>query len=252
MTGRHVESRAADRRRDGLEALEELSRAADAGEPYPLLVTDVSMPGLDGFSLAERVRGDSRLAGTTIVVLTSAGQRGDARQCRELGLSCYLTKPVGHGELLEALLRVAVPQRRPPAPNLVTRHSLREGGASLRVLLAEDNAVNQRLASRLLEKHGHRVVVASNGREALACHEREVFDLILMDIQMPEIDGFEAVAAIRGREAATGDHIPILAMTAHAMQGDRDRCLAAGMDGYLSKPIDAKEFLEAVQAVMLG
>ena len=181
------------------------------------------------------------------MMLTSAGQRGDAARCRELGLEGYLTKPVSQSELLDAVLRVAGPKRPAAKPALVTRHSLREEGRSLRILLAEDNAVNQLLASRLLENQGHNVVTAGNGRAALERLEKETFDLILMDIQMPEIDGFEATAAIRKKEESTGKHLPIIAMTAHAMEGDRERCLAAGMDGYISKPIKAEDLIDAIE-----
>ena len=135
-------------------------------------------------------------------------------------------------------------------PLLVTRHPVREEARSLRVLLAEDNLVNQKLASRLLEKHGHNVVTAANGRQALERIEAENFDIVLMDVQMPEIDGFEATATVRKMEEATGAHLPIVAMTAHAMQGDNQRCMAAGMDGYLAKPLDVKKLLEVVQAVL--
>ena len=140
-------------------------------------------------------------------MLTSAGQRGDAARCRELGLEGYLTKPVGQAELLDAVFRVVGSKRTTEKPALVTRHSMREEGRTLRILLAEDNLVNQMLASRLLEKHGHIVVTAANGRQALERLENENFDLVLMDIQMPEIDGFEATEAIRKKEGATGSHL---------------------------------------------
>ena len=144
-------------------------------------------------------------------------------------------------------MRVAGSKRPAAKPALVTRHSLREEGRSLRILLAEDNAVNQLLASRVLEKQGHHVVTASNGRAALERLEKETFDLILMDIQMPEMDGFEATAAIRKEEESTGKHLPIIAMTAHAMEGDRERCLAAGMDGYIAKPIQVEDLIDAIE-----
>jgi CheY-like chemotaxis protein len=144
-------------------------------------------------------------------------------------------------------LRVAGTKRSQAKPALVTRHSLREGGRSLRILLAEDNAVNQLLAARLLEKQGHQVVTVGNGRAALERLEKETFELILMDIQMPDMDGFEATAAIRKGEESTGKHLPIIAMTAHAMEGDRERCLDAGMDGYISKPIHGKDLIDAIE-----
>jgi PAS domain S-box-containing protein len=235
---------------DGAEALRTLTQALGANETFPLVLTDANMPDMDGFQLAEEIRRNPRLSATAILMLTSAGQRGEAARCRELGLEGYLTKPVGQAELLDAVLRVVGSRRSLEKPSLITRHLLREEGRHLRILLAEDNVVNQKLASYLLEKHGHIVVTTTNGREALERLETESFDLVLMDVQMPEIDGFEATATIRGNEEATGAHLPIIAMTASAMQGDKERCLAAGMDGYVSKPVNAKELLAAVQAAL--
>ena len=196
------------------------------------------------------------------MMLTSAGQRGDAARCRELGIAAYLVKPVAPAQLHDAILKVLGMKAQAArtasdgargfegrlAP-LVTRHSLREARRNLRILLAEDNVVNQMLASRLLEKYGYSVVVASNGRQTLEALEKQKFDLVVMDVSMPDMDGFEATAAIRAKEEATGTHIPIIAMTAHAMKGDRERCLAAGMDAYVSKPIQAKELFEAISAL---
>jgi signal transduction histidine kinase/CheY-like chemotaxis protein len=235
---------------NGEQALEILSQALEAHQPFPLVLTDDDMPEMDGFQLAREIRKNPKLSGATVMMLASGGQRGDAARCRELGLAGYLTKPVGQAELLDALLRVTGSKRSGEKPALVTRHSLREERKPLRILLAEDNLVNQQLASRVLEKHGHHVVTAANGRQALEHLENERFDLVLMDVQMPEMDGFEATATIRKREAATGAHLPIVAMTAHAMHGDKERCLAAGMDGYLPKPISVKELLAVLQAVL--
>jgi two-component system, sensor histidine kinase and response regulator len=177
----------------------------------------------------------------------TAGERGDAARCRELGVSAYLIKPIWPSELLDAiLLALANSTAHPAQPALVTRHSLREGQKAVTILLAEDNAVNQTLALRLLERRGYAVVVAGNGREALKAHEKQSFDLILMDVQMPEMDGFEAAAAIRRMEKSTGAHVPIVAMTAHAMKGDREQCLAAGMDDYIPKPIRPQEMYEII------
>jgi len=165
-------------------------------------------------------------------------------RCQELGVVAYLTKPIRQSELREAIARVLGANASEGAIPLVTRYSLGsacEPGSALRILLVEDNAVNQRLAVRLIEKRGHRVSVASNGRRAIEVLEKESFDLVLMDVQMPEMDGFEATAAIRKREEATGTHTPVIALTAHAMKGDRERCLDAGMDGYLAKPIRSHE-----------
>jgi two-component system sensor histidine kinase/response regulator len=177
-------------------------------------------------------------------MLTSAGHRGDAARCQELGVAAYLLKPIRQSELREAIARVLGAREQDGAIPLITRFSLqdaREPSAFLRVLLAEDNLVNQRLAVRLLEKRGHRVVVAGNGREALQALEKDSFDLVFMDVQMPEMDGLEATAAIRERETRSGLHQPIIALTAHAMKGDREKCLAGGMDGYLTKPIRPQE-----------
>jgi CheY-like chemotaxis protein len=231
----------------GLQALEQ---AQAAGEPFALLLLDVHMPEVDGFTLVEQIRQRRELAETKIVMLTSAGRRDDAARCRQLGITGYLSKPIKQSELLEAISAAlgTSPQTESLLP--VKRHALRESQRRLNILLAEDNSVNQRLMVRLLEKHGHHVVVAGNGREALAALERESFDLVLMDVQMPEMDGFEATAAIRQREQATGTHIPILAMTAHAMAGDRERCLEAGMDGYVCKPVQIQALLAAIESVV--
>jgi two-component system, sensor histidine kinase and response regulator len=181
-------------------------------------------------------------------MLSSAGQRGDARRCRELGVTAYLTKPVRQAELLDAILTaLGTKPTKETLPALVTRHSLREAGDHLRILLVEDNPVNQLLAVRLLEKRGHSVTLAGNGKEALATLEKNTFDLVFMDVQMPQMDGFEATVAIREKERASGDHLPIIAMTAHAMAGDRERCLKAGMDDYISKPIRPQELADLLK-----
>jgi CheY-like chemotaxis protein len=235
----------------GEEALAELSAAWQAGAPYPLIITDLLMPAMDGFGLVERIRQRPELSAPTIMMLTSAGHRGDAVRCKELGVAAYLMKPIRQSELREAIARVLGAREQGGAIPLVTRYSLgdaRDPNTILRVLLAEDNAVNQRLATRLLEKRGHRVMVAANGREALEALEKEAFDLVLMDVQMPEVDGLEATAAIREKEKASGAHLPIIALTAHAMKGDRERCLDAGMDGYLPKPIRAQDLDEILNA----
>ncbi len=231
------------------EALESILRAGDSGQPFPIVLTDAQMPGMDGFKLADLIRQNSQTSGTPIVMLASGGQPGDAARCRESGIAAYLAKPVRQAELREAISQVLSPESRQNKTTLVTRHSLREGKAAvLRILLAEDNVVNQTLAKRLLEKHGHTVVVTGSGREALAAVEQESFDLVLMDVHMPDMDGLEATSAIREKERVTRTHLPIIAMTACAMKGDRDRCLQAGMDGYVSKPIHAQELLEAIEA----
>jgi PAS domain S-box-containing protein len=242
--------------RGGEEALAALRSARDSGMIFPLVITDMQMPDMDGFGLAERIKRNRDLAGATIMMLTSGGQRGDAVRCRELGVAAYLTKPVKQSELWEAV-QVALggkPRQADLAP-LVTRHSLREAQRIYRVLLAEDNPVNQILAVRLLEKRGHTVVVANTGREALAVLKESAprhFDIVLMDVQMPDMDGFEATALIRETENSTAYHVPIIAMTAHALKGDRERCLAAGMDGYISKPIHQDELFRNIDSVVVA
>jgi len=225
-------------------ALAQLSAALQAGEPYPLILTDMHMPEMDGFAFIEQIRRRPELSAATIMMLTSAGHRGDAARCQDLGVSAYLLKPIRQSELREAVARVLGAREQDGAIPLVTRFSLqdaREPDAYLRVLLVEDNLVNQRLAVRLLEKRGHRVAVAGTGVEALRALEKEYFDLVLMDVQMPEMDGLEATAAIREKEKGTGLHQAVVALTAHAMKGDREKCLAVGMDGYLTKPIRPQE-----------
>ena len=233
------------------DALLILQSAARSGAPIPLMLSDVHLPGLDGFDLAERVLSDPGLRATKIVLLTSGGQPGDAARCRELGVAAYLTKPVLQAELWAALTAVLGSSQAPDLP-LVTEHSLREKLPGLNILVAEDNAVNQLLIRRLIEKHHHRVVIAKDGHEAVSAVEREHFDLVFMDVQMPGMDGLEATTAIRNLEKADGRHRQIVAMTAHAMNGDRERCLAAGMDGYIAKPIRPNELAEVLGAVRVG
>jgi len=230
----------------GVEAIDCLSDAAQAGRPFALVLLDLNMPDLDGFQVAEQIAARPALAGATIMMLSSSGHHGETSRCRELGVSVYLTKPIQATELLAAIgraLNCPSPRSVDRVPGPPTLHAVR----ALNVLLAEDNAVNQRVAVGLLSKRGHTVTVANNGLEALAAFERGHFDAVLMDVQMPEMGGFEATAAIRARERLNGGHIRIVAMTAHAMKGDDDRCLAAGMDGYVSKPIEPALLYAAVE-----
>jgi len=240
----------------GSAALDTMERANGAGQAFSLLLLDANMPEMDGFTVVERMRRTPALAGSIVLMLTSAGRRRDAARCRELGIAAYLVKPIRSADLLKAVQRAlgmsTVPVER---RGLITRHSLREGCRPLHVLLAEDDLINQKLAVRLLEKHGHAIQVAGDGRaavDALDAAERggRPFDLVLMDVQMPVMDGLAATAAIREREKGTSRHIPIIAMTAHALKGDRERCLAAGMDGYVSKPIQAAALLAALADVL--
>jgi two-component system sensor histidine kinase/response regulator len=232
----------------GAKAITALREAQGLGRSFPLILIDAQMPEMDGFALAEFIKRNPAWGAATIMMLSSAGQRGDAKRCRELGIAAYLTKPVRQTELLEAVLTaLGTKPIKPAVPALVTRHSLRENSPSLRVLLVEDNAVNQLLAVRLLEKRGHSVTLAGNGKEALAALEKDSFDLVFMDVQMPVMDGFKATAAIRKKEKQSGNHLPIIAMTAHAMVGDKERCLQAGMDDYITKPIRLQELDESLK-----
>src|SRR3984957_4515948 len=233
------------------DALALLHQARLAGTPFALLIVDCHMPGMDGFMLVEVIQKSTELAGLTTVMLSSGGQRGDAQRCKQLGIAAYLVKPILQAELLEVVLAVLGSRTDAAEPaQLVPNHSVREGNRPLRILLAEDNVVNQRLAMRMLEKQGHTVVIAGDGVMALAELERARFDVVLMDVQMPLMDGVEATAAIRKEERSTGQHIPIIAMTAHAMLGDRQRFLASGMDGYVSKPIHTQELFTAIENVL--
>ncbi|AEU36511.1 response regulator [Granulicella mallensis] len=236
----------------GEEALAKLHAAVQSGVPYDLVLTDMQMPNMDGFGLVENIKQKADISTATIMMLTSGSKRGDTARCAELGIAAYLLKPVRQVELRQAILRVLqAKEQHGEEGNMVTQSTLREELSSakvLNILLAEDNAINQKLAKRLLEKRGHKVSVAENGKEALAALEKSSFDLVLMDVQMPEMDGLEATRTLREREKLTGFHCPVVAMTALAMKGDQERCLEAGMDGYLSKPISS----QALDAMLEG
>jgi signal transduction histidine kinase/DNA-binding response OmpR family regulator len=221
----------------GVAAVEALSEAARAEQPYTLILLDANMPGLDGFDVAAEIGRRPELAGATVMMLTSSGKYGDQSRCRELGISVYLSKPVRPADLRDSIGRALGVAAEDQVARKAAAAPLAPAG-SLRILLAEDNIVNQRVAVGLLTRRGHQVTVAHDGAEALAALETATFDVVLMDVQMPVMGGLEATAAIRERERATGGHVRIVAMTAHAMNGDRERCLASGMDGYVSKPID--------------
>jgi CheY-like chemotaxis protein/HPt (histidine-containing phosphotransfer) domain-containing protein len=224
----------------GAQALEAMEEAARSGQPFALALIDSRMPDMDGFALARRIKASSQLAETRVIILTQAGS--PAIGLADPDLAATLTKPVKHSALLAALVAaVGVDGRARPVHT-----GRRRAARHLRILLAEDDAVNQRLAVRLMEKAGHTVEVASSGREVLDLLANSTFDLVLMDVQMPDMDGLQATAEIRRREKSTGGHVPIIALTAYAMQGDRDRCLEAGMDGYVAKPIRAVELMRAV------
>ena len=232
-------------------ALEEMEAAHREGRPYPLVLLDASMPVMDGFDLAAKIQQSPRLAGASIMMLSSGARPGDRARCFELGITAYLTKPVKQSDLMDTIMGVLATRsegrrarprkeapRRPP------------GGRGLRVLVAEDNAVNQQVAAGMLERAGHEATVAENGREVLALLERGTFDVVLMDVQMPEMDGLETTAAIRNRERTMGGHLPIVAVTAHAMKEDAARCLAAGMDAHLAKPLQPRELAAAIGSVL--
>lgn len=234
----------------GKDALRVVTGAARSGRPFSLVLLDAQASKKGGFEIASEIKKRPEWAAPIIMITSSVGIRGDAEKSRKLGIAAYLTKPIRHSDLLDAILTVLDIQRTGYGKgDLVTKHSVREKRARLRILLAEDNMVNQRLTVKLLTKMGYQVEVAGNGKEAVAAFERETFDLILMDVQMPEMDGFEATALIREKEKKTGGHIPIIAMTAHAMKGDRERCLDAGMDEYVSKPIRPQAVVDAIEAV---
>jgi signal transduction histidine kinase/CheY-like chemotaxis protein len=227
----------------GPAALAALAHAHDTGMPYALILLDAQMPGMDGWTLAAHIHQDPHLAGTPMLMLSSGNRLQDALHNHEVGIAAYLTKPVSQTDLWQAILRVCGTARSAP---MTTQHAKQDSRQRLRILLAEDNVINQRLVTRLLEKQGHTVEVVNNGREALAAVAERPFDLVLMDVQMPEMDGLEATAAIRAQERQTGQHLPIIALTANAMKGDTEVCLAAGMDDYVSKPIK----IEALRAVL--
>ena len=234
----------------GLHALEV---AHAAGKPFKMALIDYQMPEVDGFGLAEEIKRRPELLGTMIMMLSSVGQRGDAMRCREMGVSAYLTKPVRQSVLLDAMLAVLEGNDTPMEEHpLVTRHTVAESHRGLHVLLAEDNTVNARLVTAVLLKHGHSVKAVENGKQAFDASGVEEFDAVLMDVQMPEMDGMEATRAIRARENGSGTHLPIIALTAHAMKGDREACLEAGMDHYLPKPVHTKDLLALLAQVSTG
>jgi signal transduction histidine kinase/CheY-like chemotaxis protein/HPt (histidine-containing phosphotransfer) domain-containing protein len=237
---------------DGPTALTELAQAAAAGKPFPLVLLDCMMPDMDGFMLAQHIRQDARLGQPILMMVSSAARPDDLERCRQHGIVRYLTKPFVPSEMLDAIMTVMTDSKpasaslSPSSPLLSSARCERP----LRILLAEDNVINQRVAVGLLQERGHQVTVAHNGREAVTLAESRPFDAVLMDMQMPEMDGIEATNAIRAVERQVGGHLPIIAMTASAMKGDRERCLAAGMDGYVSKPIDVAQLLRVLEGIV--
>ena len=230
---------------DARTAMRTLAWARESGRMFPLILLDAQMPEIDGFQFAEMVRRHPVFASVQLIMLSSSGSRSEGSRSQESGINAYLTKPAKPSELLIVILTVLSRRRGSAQSELITSQAITEKRrAHMRILLAEDNLVNRQLARKLVEKQGHQVIVAENGTEVLRSLERESVDLILMDVQMPEMDGFEATAAIREKERESGEHIPIIALTAHAMKGDRERCLTAGMDDYLSKPIRSQELYD--------
>jgi CheY-like chemotaxis protein/HPt (histidine-containing phosphotransfer) domain-containing protein len=235
---------------DGPTALQTLCRARDMGDPFRAAILDMQMPGMDGAELARIIKSDETLKDTCLVLLSSLGQRGDARKMEKIGFAAYLTKPARQSELLGCLSAVlAGTAEAQPAQPIVTRHAVREmRRGAVRILLAEDNITNQMVAVGILKKLGLRADAVANGAEVLNALETLPYDLVLMDVQMPEMDGLEASRAIRNPRSAVRNHrIPIIAMTAHAMQGDRERCLEAGMNDYVAKPVDPQALAEALE-----
>jgi CheY-like chemotaxis protein len=214
------------------------------------VLSDLNMPDVDGLTLTEWIRQDADLSDTVVIVLTSGTRPDDSKRCAELQVAAHLMKPVKQSELLDVIgrsLGIGAPEAKEEE---VAGSGLDQELPPLRILLAEDSIVNQKLAVGLMEKRGHHVEVVNNGKEAIAALAKQQFDVVLMDVEMPEMDGLEATAVIRVKERQTGKHVPIIAMTAHAMIGDRERCLDAGMDGYVSKPIRAHQVFQTLANVL--
>ncbi len=231
--------------------MEALKQAYAEGRPFRLILTDANMPEVDGFDLAAKIKDAPEYKDILIMMLSSSGFRGDSTRCRDLGLAAYLTKPVKQSLLLDAVM-MSLGDKDDAAGQgtLITRHSIAQNRSRYQILLAEDNIINQKLAVKILENRGHKVTVVENGEEAVSTLEKGAYDLVLMDVQMPKMDGFQATQEIRRREVASKTHQPIIAMTAHAMVGDKEKCLQAGMDGYISKPLKPLDLLRSIDEMM--
>ncbi len=233
---------------NGADALDILRRHKAQGSPFSLVLLDAHMPEMDGFMVAREIKTEQNIAKVTVMMLSSAGRRGDGARCEELGITAYLTKPIKPSELLSAIrMSLGMDQLPKEQSQLVTRHLIQESYKNLRILLVEDNPINQKLALHILQRRGYHVDVVNHGQEAIERLEKEKYDLIFMDVQMPVMGGYEATNIIRQREKITGEHIPIIAMTAHAMKGDREETLEAGMDDYISKPINQEMLFKAIE-----
>ena len=233
---------------DGAKALAMLNEAADAARPFQLAIVDFQMPGMDGRELARMIKSAPRIDSTSLILATSIPRRGDAAKMLDAGFAAYLIKPVKQSHLYDTIARLIGLRREEGTERkreLITRHTLREDArGQVKILVVEDNIVNQKVAVRMLERAGYRCDVAANGQEAVDALASIPYDLVLMDCQMPEMDGYEATRTIRKREGPAARRTPIIAMTAHAMAGDREKCMAAGMDDYLSKPVTASALQE--------
>jgi two-component system, sensor histidine kinase and response regulator len=233
----------------GMTAIKAMKEALAEGAPFQLVLVDLHMPVLDGFVLAELIKRDSELSSAILILFSSGGLRGDSQKCRQTGISAYLTKPIRQSELIHAIVTV-LGKKTPSKPvELVTRYSLQQRAPSLRILLLDDNRMDQKSALRLLEKRGHQVVLADNGSQALELFKRDHFTLVLVDLHMPEKDGLEIAAALREMEGKGHPHVPIVAMTSHPTKGDRERCIEAGMNGYIMKPIRPHELWDEIDRV---
>jgi CheY-like chemotaxis protein len=233
-------------------ALNAIEEAIARNGQFSVILLDATMPVIDGFALAESLQRGGVSMRTVVMMLSSAAQIEDADRCRLLGIGASVTKPAKQSDIMDAILSVLGDTGTDFVPLADLQTASTGPRVALRVLVAEDNPVNQELAMRLLQKAGHSVVVASTGRKAVRACDEQAFDLILMDVQMPEMGGLEATRILREKEKTSGRRVAIIAMTAHAIKGDRERCLAAGMDHYVSKPIDSRKLFSAIDEALLS